>query len=410
MPLLIRTEIERLFKEGRIPFLVCTSTLIEGVNLPCKSIFVRGPHKGRGKPMNETDFWNLAGRAGRLGKEFQGNVICVDPRAKNVWKSLPPTRRGTYPIKPAAESVFENFGHFDAYITAGTPIDVSAVHPEYDQLVTYLISHFTVSRGLTGAPACAVLSVAQRTQLETSIQGLLQSVTVPTEIIVRNPGISPHAMERLLKLFQGSAQVIDQLIPAYPESNDAVDVFNKIFGLINLHVAPVFSSQGRTLSLAILVVDWMKGHPLALIIKSRIKYFEKNNREYVLAQTIRSVMDDVEQVARFIAPRYLSCYIDLLRYYLEQNEQGEIANQLPDVNLWLEFGASQQTQLSLMGLGLSRTTAIAVSELITDHDLSEAAALQRLRDLNIESLGLPLAIQREVSALTAAVLTTRSAE
>jgi replicative superfamily II helicase len=40
MPLLIRVEIERLFKENRIRFLVCTSTLIEGVNLPCKSIVI----------------------------------------------------------------------------------------------------------------------------------------------------------------------------------------------------------------------------------------------------------------------------------------------------------------------------------------------------------------------------------
>ncbi len=86
MPLLIRTEIERLFKDGSIKFLVCTSTLVEGVNLPCKSIFVRGPHKGRGKPMNDTDFWNLAGRAGRLGKEFQGNVVCIDPHNQSVWK------------------------------------------------------------------------------------------------------------------------------------------------------------------------------------------------------------------------------------------------------------------------------------------------------------------------------------
>lgn len=66
MPHLVRSEIERLFKDGHVHFLVCTSTLVEGVNLPCKSIFVRGPHKGRGKPMNETDFWNLAGRAGIL--------------------------------------------------------------------------------------------------------------------------------------------------------------------------------------------------------------------------------------------------------------------------------------------------------------------------------------------------------
>jgi hypothetical protein len=86
MPLIVRNEIERCFKDGHISYLVCTSTLIEGVNLPCRNIFVRGPKKGRGQPMNEGDFWNLAGRAGRWGREFQGNVVCVDAMNLHVWR------------------------------------------------------------------------------------------------------------------------------------------------------------------------------------------------------------------------------------------------------------------------------------------------------------------------------------
>ena len=74
-------------------------------------------------------------------------------------------------------------------------------------------------------------------------------------------------------------------------------------------------------------------------------------------------------------------------------------DEVPDVNIWLEFGASQQTQLSMMGLGLSRTTAIALSEFILDDNLSEDAVIQRIALLSIESLGLPLAIQREVQTL-----------
>lgn len=73
MPLLIRNEIERLFSIGKIEYLICTSTLLEGVNLPAKSIIIRKPSRGRGNPLNQNDFWNLAGRAGRLGKEYSGN-------------------------------------------------------------------------------------------------------------------------------------------------------------------------------------------------------------------------------------------------------------------------------------------------------------------------------------------------
>jgi Lhr-like helicase len=43
MPTLLRAEIERLFRGGSIRFLVCTSTLVEGVNLACRTIVMRGP-------------------------------------------------------------------------------------------------------------------------------------------------------------------------------------------------------------------------------------------------------------------------------------------------------------------------------------------------------------------------------
>lgn len=79
MPLLIRNEIERLFSIGKIEYLICTSTLLEGVNLPAKSIIIRKPSRGRGNPLNQNDFWNLAGRAGRLGKEYSGNIFCIEP-------------------------------------------------------------------------------------------------------------------------------------------------------------------------------------------------------------------------------------------------------------------------------------------------------------------------------------------
>ena len=43
--------------------------------------------------MTEIDFWNLAGRAGRQGKEFQGNIICIDTEHTNVCKTSVPFER-----------------------------------------------------------------------------------------------------------------------------------------------------------------------------------------------------------------------------------------------------------------------------------------------------------------------------
>ncbi len=77
IPQLVRSEVERLFSSGKLKYLICTSTLVEGVNLSCRNIFLRNPKRGKGNLMSREDFWNLAGRAGRWGKEFQGNIFAL---------------------------------------------------------------------------------------------------------------------------------------------------------------------------------------------------------------------------------------------------------------------------------------------------------------------------------------------
>ena len=75
LPQTIREGIEELFKEGVIKYLFCTSTLLEGVNLPAKNIFYFSEKIGQRK-MDDIDFWNLSGRAGRLTIDLSGNIFC----------------------------------------------------------------------------------------------------------------------------------------------------------------------------------------------------------------------------------------------------------------------------------------------------------------------------------------------
>ncbi|QVK02885.1 DEAD/DEAH box helicase [Mycoplasma mycoides] len=85
MPDEIKVLVEELYKKGDIKTVFCTSTLLEGVNLPTKNIFILSDKNGK-KNFNEIDFWNLAGRAGRLGMEFSGNIFCVRLSNSDAWK------------------------------------------------------------------------------------------------------------------------------------------------------------------------------------------------------------------------------------------------------------------------------------------------------------------------------------
>src|SRR5215213_5324354 len=43
IPSLVRKEIEHAFDEGHLHFIVCTTTLLKGVNLPARNLFMTRP-------------------------------------------------------------------------------------------------------------------------------------------------------------------------------------------------------------------------------------------------------------------------------------------------------------------------------------------------------------------------------
>lgn len=86
----VRLSIEHAMKEGLARFVVCTSTLAQGVNFPIKYLIVTGTQQGAEK-IKVRDFHNLMGRAGRAGMYTEGSVIfsapnIYDERHKNGWR------------------------------------------------------------------------------------------------------------------------------------------------------------------------------------------------------------------------------------------------------------------------------------------------------------------------------------
>lgn len=403
MPLLIRLEIERLFKENKIQYLICTSTLLEGVNLPCKSLFARGPQKGRGNPMTPGDFWNLAGRAGRWGKEFQGNIICVDPNDSAVWKNGAPKKRVQQILQRKVVQVLQQPNELLEYISSS----VSGELESRNSLLEYIFSYLVSAHAEYGA----IDSLAWIEQMDSNNKGVLKDrialaidrINLPLNIIKRNPGVSPINMQILFEYFSAYEKPLAELIPTPPESEDAVAVYTKVFQRANRHLAANLGPSGRIYMLALLATKWMRGWPLAAIISSRINYLRTNDR-YVdskLPSVIRECMTDVEEFARFQAPKYLNCYMDVLRYHLSSIDQLDLISHLPDLNMLLELGVSQVTQMSLLSLGLSRTSAISISEFISSDDMRAEEVLVWLRYQEWETFDIPEIVKREVSKVLA---------
>lgn len=73
----IRLTIEHAMREGHIRFVVCTSTLAQGVNLPIRYLLITSPTQGR-DAIKARDFHNLIGRAGRAGMYGEGTVVFTE--------------------------------------------------------------------------------------------------------------------------------------------------------------------------------------------------------------------------------------------------------------------------------------------------------------------------------------------
>jgi hypothetical protein len=63
----------------------------------------------------------------------------------------------------------------------------------------------------------------------------------------------------------------------------------------------------------------------------------------------------------------------------------------------MEYGVSTRTQLSFMGLGLSRTCSITLAELLARDNLSEQECLAWLREVNLNGLPIPVLLLAEVN-------------
>lgn len=86
----VRLAVEFGMQVGSLRFVICTSTLAQGVNLPIRYLIVSGVYQA-GERIKTRDFQNLIGRAGRAGMHTEGMIIFADPsvldeRASEGWR------------------------------------------------------------------------------------------------------------------------------------------------------------------------------------------------------------------------------------------------------------------------------------------------------------------------------------
>lgn len=78
IPRALQQHFIRLFNEKKIKFLICTSTIIEGVNTSAENVIIYDRRKGGNSVIDYFTYKNISGRAGRMGHYFVGKVFMLE--------------------------------------------------------------------------------------------------------------------------------------------------------------------------------------------------------------------------------------------------------------------------------------------------------------------------------------------
>lgn len=398
LPQRIRERIEKLFEEKVIDYMFCTSTLLEGVNLPAKNIFIFSNAIGNSK-FSDVDFWNLAGRAGRLSKELSGNIICVRIKdKKNRWdnptKDLEVVRNKKIDdVQPLVIKGQKNFyTNLDRSLRAKdfTRSNYSQAEKEvWDHYANIIFTH----------QASKTDSILMSNFLRRNTDGkkLLERMDKENHI----PLYILEQCSNIKVLYQNNIwEKISAEEKAFPEeitTQTCREVLEKMYDYYNWGEEeskgrnPMVKQRTRIQYFAILMYSWMKSTPLNMMIINIINYYKKkgeiwdknetipfdsNNRDQINL-IINNLISDIDNVLRFKIKNYF------LNYYLIVSEKIGKENSGPNWAEYVEYGTTDSVIIELQNIGIPRHLSVMIKD-----DYAEFLTFEDgvLVDINAEAL------------------------
>ncbi|QII51332.1 DEAD/DEAH box helicase [Bacillus paralicheniformis] len=372
LPQRIREKIELLFRERAIDHIFCTSTLLEGVNLPAKNIFILSNAIGR-RMFSDVDFWNLAGRAGRLTKDLSGNVIClriVDK--KNRWNKPEKDLRVVKEreVGNVESVIMTNRRKF--YTNIGNSIEgkpftrKNVSDNEKKMLDTY--GNVLAYHGLSKTDSILRSMFINKNKNGAEILNQLDFTNeVPKAILAQSMNIK-------LK-YQNNILDIGKILPRVSEEvnyDNCLEILNTLYDYYNWKEEesgggkPLAKNKNILTYYAVLMSSWMNSKPLNIIIKDIINYHTSSKQEIFLSNNqselfdyknrihinkiVNNVVSDIENVLRFKIKNYVSNYILLINTINESDK-------LPNWSEYLEYGTTDNIIIELQNLGFPRHIA-----------------------------------------------------
>lgn len=398
LPQRIRERIEKLFEEKVIDYMFCTSTLLEGVNLPAKNIFIFSNAIGNSK-FSDVDFWNLAGRAGRLSKELSGNIICVRIEdKKNRWdtphKDLEVVRNKKIDdVQPLVIKGQKNFyTNLDHSLRAKDFTRANYSQTEKEVWDHYANIVFTHQASKTDSILMSNF-LRKNTDGKKLLERMDKENHIPLYILEQCSNIKVSYQNSIWEKISGEEK-------AFPEeitTQTCQAVLEKMYDYYNWGEEeskgrnPMVKQRTRLQYFAVLMYSWMKSTPLNMMIINIINYYKKkgeiwdknetipfdpNNRNHINL-IINNLISDIDNVLRFKIKNYF------LNYHLIVSEK--VGKEIAGANWaeYVEYGTTDSVIIELQNIGIPRHLSMMIKD-----DYAEFLTFEDgvLVDINAEAL------------------------
>ncbi|KQT15107.1 hypothetical protein ASG31_16025 [Chryseobacterium sp. Leaf404] len=371
LPQLIRNLIEELYQKEEIRYVFCTSTLLEGVNMPTQNIFIIDNRSGSRTILSPIDFWNLSGRAGRLTRELEGNIFCVQHDSFK-WDNTDLLQKKEITLQPTILTKIDR--NLQKIEKALKNEEIKTGSETEKEILKYIANIIKVDTLETDAnyksPIIDKLIEKNKQKIIDLARAGVINYDIPKSILKFHQTINFDIQEKIYKAVQKSKKSI------LPTGNDInyESILNVLENFHNLYAwdktEKKLSNKNSLKYYAVLMNQWVKGFPLSQIISQAIDYnhdtsqkievnfrefetFKKSNRRHINL-LIEKIIDDIEYVLRFLLEKYFNHYYQILFNIVGEQKAGENWATL------LEYGTQIPQVIALQNIGLTRNTAIKI--------------------------------------------------
>lgn len=371
LPEEIRMLMEWLFEKGQLEVLAATTTIAQGVNFPVSGVVMASTHYPQGRSsisMPAEDFWNIAGRAGRVSQGQLGVVALVAKDENEVAQRRDFICRATGDLNSALIQLAQEAG--DGMLDLGS---IVYSKPEWSSFLQYLVhtyrqmnqpSNFAdqieqVLRGTLGFEKLRASNSQMARSLLTGIRTYIQDMARPQQPLklVDSTGFSLQSIRTVLahkghlgpdswdkeRLFSRGDRTLQDMMGVLLRVPELRGNLQEVLG-------------GRSLEgdkLALILKDWVNGEELTTIAQ---RHFRKKGDDDITALTKcgQNLFGKLAQTSSW----GLNALMAITASGLSEEERNRLAN-LPSQ---VFYGVSTDEAITLRMLGVPRRAATRLAQ------------------------------------------------